>query len=189
MSGLLLAAVLLWPLLLLAGQMFRHALWQGLAQEGRSSEPLNRAWLTAPLPALLLALWPGELQLVMEGWLLGGIWQLDEARRPWLTFSALLWLLATLYARGYFVDERLAIARGDEKARRRLYIFTLLWPLTFCGNMLLLLAEDIPSFYLGFVIMTFAAYALVVYSGSSRSEERRVGKECRGGRSRAPRRE
>src|SRR5690554_734311 len=169
MSGLLLAAVLLWPLLLLAGQMFRHALWRGLAQEGRSSEPLNRAWLTAPLPALLLALWPGELQLVMEGWLLGGIWQLDEARRPWLTFSALLWLLATLYARGYFVDERLAIARGDEKARRRLYIFTLLWPLTFCGNMLLLLAEDIPSFYLGFVIMTFAAYALVVYSGSSKA--------------------
>ncbi|NLC20972.1 MAG: hypothetical protein GX771_03560 [Halomonadaceae bacterium] len=167
MSGLLLAAVLLWPLLLVAGQVLRHTLWQGLAQGGRYPELLNWAWLSAPLPALLLALWPGELQLVMEGWLLGGIWQLEEVRRPWLAFSALLWLLATFYARGYFADERLAAARGAGEARRRLYLFTLLWPLTFCGNMLLLLAEDIPSFYLGFAIMTFAAYALVVHSGSS----------------------
>src|SRR5690554_3992219 len=137
MSGLILAAVLLWPLLLLAGQVLRHALWQGLAQGGRCPELLNWVWLSAPLPALLLALWPGELQLVMEGWLLGGIWQLDEVRRPWLAFSALLWLLATLYARGYFADERLAAARGAGEARRRLYIFTLFWLLTFCGNMLL----------------------------------------------------
>lgn len=166
MSGLILAAALFWPLLLLLWQVLRHVLWRGLAQGGRYPELLNRAWLSAPLPALLLALWPSELQLVMEGWLLGGIWQLNEARRPWLAFSALLWLLATLYARGYFADECQAAARGVGEARRRLYTFTLLWPLTFFGNMLLLLAEDIPSFYLGFVTMTFAAYALVVHSGS-----------------------
>lgn len=167
MSGLMLATALLWPLLLLLWQVLRLALWQGREQGGRHPELFSWAWVSAPLPALLLALWPGELRLVMEGWLLGGIWQLDELRRPWLAFSALLWLLATLYARGYFAVERHEIACGAEEARWRLYTFTLLWPLTFFGNMLLLLAEDIPSFYLGFVIMTFAAYALVVHSGSS----------------------
>jgi hydrogenase-4 component B len=101
---------------------------------------------------------------LLDGWLLGGVWQLDEARRPWLLFSALLWGLAGLYARGYLVAEQQAAEGGEGDAFRRLVGLALLWPLTLAGNLLLLLAEDIPSFYLGFAVMTFAAYGLVVHA-------------------------
>ena len=169
--SLLIVAALLWPLLLLLWQVLRHALWRSMGQDSRRStgsppELFDSVWLSAPLPALMLALWPGEFQLVLDGWLLGGLWQLDALRRPWLAFSALLWLLATLYARGYFADERQAAKRGEDWAMRRLFTFTLLWPLTLAGNLLLLLAEDVPSFYLGFVTMTLAAYGLVIHNGS-----------------------
>lgn len=170
MSGLI-AAALLWPLLLLLWQVLRSVQWLTINQGGLRSastrpELFTIGWLSAPLPALLLALWPGELELVLDGWLLGGLWQLDASRRPWLAFSSLLWLLAALYARGYFADERQAAKRGEAGALGRLFTFTLLWLLTLSGNLLLLLAEDVPSFYLGFITMTLAAYGLVVHSGS-----------------------
>ncbi|MEQ4539050.1 MAG: hypothetical protein ABN479_08900, partial [Billgrantia sp.] len=164
MPSLLLAVTLLWPLML----GLRNVLWlvmQGgaLSRPGPRPELLDYWWVCAPVPALLLSLWPGEAQLLMEGWLLGGQWQLDDGRRPWLLFSALLWALAGLYARGYLIVEQQAAEAGDGDAFRRLLGFALLWPLTLAGNLLLIVAEDIPSFYLGFALMTFAAYGLVVH--------------------------
>ncbi|MCE8019292.1 hypothetical protein HOP51_04035 [Halomonas sp. MCCC 1A11036] len=161
-----LALVLLWPLLI----MLRNGMWLAMEQGGiRRAGPLPELidawWLTAPLPALLLALGTVEATLAMEGWLLGGLWQLDEARRPWLAFSALLWFLAGCYARGYLAGEQRRAEAGDGESFRRLVGFTLLWPLTLVGNLLLIVAEDIPSFYLGFAIMTLAAYGLVVHAG------------------------
>ncbi|QTP58300.1 hypothetical protein HNO53_05975 [Billgrantia antri] len=171
--NLLLPVALLWPLLVMLHGGLRLAL---VKQEGRNSrsrlELLGVGWWSAPLPALLLALWPGELSVSMPGWMLGGLWQLDEARRPWLLFGALLWLLAGWYARGYLADERRQAGEGDANALGRLMGFTLLWPLTLAGNLLLILAEDIPSFYLGFVTMTLAAYGLVVHR---RDREARLG--------------
>lgn len=108
------------------------------------------AWLSGPLPALALALWSLPLELTLEAWLLGGHWLLDETRRPLLAMSALLWALAGGYAWGYLAPE--------DPHRSR---FARLWSLTLAGNLLLLVAEDIPSFYLGFALMTFAAYGLV----------------------------
>jgi hydrogenase-4 component B len=167
MASLLLGLTLLWPLLL----MLRNPLWlvmeQGALQRpGPRPMLLDAWWVTAPVPALLLTLWPGEVQLHMQGWLLGAQWQLDDSRRPWLLFSAMLWALAGLYARGYLVTEQQAAESGDGDAFRRLLGFAMLWPLTLVGNLLLILAEDIPSFYLGFALMTFAAYGLVVHAGN-----------------------
>ncbi len=167
MTGtLLLLLALLWPLLLALRNPLRLALEHGaLARPGKRPLLLDAWWVSAPVPALLLALWPGDAWLVLNGWLLGGDWQLDGTRRPWLLFSALLWALAGLYARGYLQPEQQAAEQGDADAFRRLLGFALLWQLTLAGNLLLLLAEDIPSFYLGFALMTFAAYGLVVHAG------------------------
>ncbi|MCE8016171.1 hypothetical protein HOP62_08785 [Halomonas sp. MCCC 1A17488] len=171
--SLLLAVVPLWPLLVMLYAGLRLALARLGSRRGRPRlELFDAVWLSAPLPALLLALWPGELALSMQSWMLGGLWQLDGARRPWLLFGALLWLLAGWYARGYLAHERRQAGEGDADAVGRLLGFTLLWPLTLAGNLLLILAEDIPSFYLGFVTMTLAAYGLVVHA---RDRDARLG--------------
>ena len=164
-ATLLLILAILWPFVLMLRSPLRlmteqDALWR----PGPRPKLLDGWWASAPLPALALALWPGDATLLMEGWLLGGVWQLDEARRPWLLFSTLLWGLAGIYARGYLIAEQQAAEAGDGDTFRRLTGFALLWPLTLAGNLLLLLAEDIPSFYLGFAVMTFAAYGLVVHA-------------------------
>ncbi len=165
MREILLALVPIWPLLLL----LRSSLWFAVQQSdpqrlGPRPPLLDAWWVSAPLPAILLALWPGESELAVESWMLGGLWQLDEARRPWLLFAALLWGVAGWYARGYLAEERHGTAHDDGEFRRLLR-FALLWPLTLAGNLLLIVAEDIPSFYLGFVTMTLSAYGLVVHTG------------------------
>lgn len=157
-----LSSALLWPLLL----ALRLPLKAALAQRGRPPAPLDGLWCTAPLPALALALGLGEGILALDWWLLGGVWALDGTRGPLLAFTALLWLLAGIYARGYLAGEQARTVAGDGAAEARLTRFALLWPVTLSGNLLLLVAEDIASFYLGFAVMTFAAYGLVVHSGT-----------------------
>lgn len=166
MSGLLftlaLPASLLWPLLL----MLRVPLKTALTQRGEHAAVLDTLWCTAPLPALALALGVGEGSLSLDWWLLGGVWALDPTRGAMLAFTTLLWLLAGGYARGYLAGEQARAVAGDEAAKTRLTRFALFWPLTLSGNLLLIVAEDIASFYLGFAVMTFAAYGLVVHSGT-----------------------
>ncbi|MBD3896914.1 hypothetical protein IEI94_13740 [Halomonas sp. ML-15] len=123
-------------------------------------------WLSAPLPALAVALALPESTLILDWWLLGGVWQLDGVRRALLGFSALLWALAGVYAHGYLSGKARRARHGDQDAERDLQGFVLLWPLTLAGNLMLILAEDIASFYTGFALMTFAAYGLVVNAGS-----------------------
>ncbi len=156
---------LLWPLLL----ALRSLLSALISSEKRRRSGvwlLDRLWISAPWPALLLALIGPDGRLWLEAWLLGGYWELDDHRRLLLAFTALLWGLAGWYARGYFAAEQAAAAAGDSESRSRLLRFALFWPLTLCGNLLLLVAEDIASFYLGFALMTFSAYPLVIHSGS-----------------------
>ncbi|MDR5892404.1 proton-conducting transporter membrane subunit [Halomonas mongoliensis] len=158
----LMIAALLWPLLL----MLREPLMAALVGRGEVRFPLDPLWATAPLPALALALLGGDGSLTLSAWLLGGVWVLDEPRRVLLGFTALLWLLAGWYARGYLAGDGERAVAGNDRAASRLARFALLWPLTLTGNLLLLLAEDIASFYLGFAVMTFAAYGLVIHSGT-----------------------
>lgn len=160
--ALTLVVALLWPLLLL----LRVPLMAALADRGRPATLIDTVWCTAPLPALALALSVDEGTLVFGWWLLGGHWTLGGTRGPLLTVTALLWLLAGVYARGYLAGEQVRAVAGDGAAEARLTRFALLWPLTLSGNLLLLVAEDIASFYTGFAMMTFAAYGLVVHSGT-----------------------
>ena len=161
MTTLLLVVALLWPLCVAAG-----AVWHAYRTPPAQRRYCSWLWVSAAWPALLLA-YMGEGRWVLEAWMLGGWWELNALSRPWLAFSALLWSLAALHARGYFAAEEALARGGDDDAQRRLQRLTLLWPLALLGNVLLILSQDIASFYLGFALMTFAAYALVVHSGSA----------------------
>ncbi len=109
----------------------------------------------APLPALLLALAaPAGLAVDLPWLLLGSRYVLDETGRIFLGFSALIWLVAGLYARSYLA--------GDERRRS----FSVFFLVTQAGNLGLCLAADAASFYLLFALMTLAAYGLVVHARS-----------------------
>ena len=145
---LLLLLTPLWPLLVL--------LLLTLPLRGRS---FGLLWLSAPLPGLLLALSasgdPGVNQLALDSLLLGTLWWLDETRQVFLLLTSLLWLLAGFYARGYLAE--------DTRGRR----FEIFWLLSLSGNLLLIIAEDVASFYTGFTLMSLAAYGLVVHQQTS----------------------
>ena len=122
----------------------------------------RREWLAVlryslpllPLPALLLALLSINDSMIELPWLLEGAkWGLDELRRAFLMLSAILWSLAGLFAVGY----------QHEPGLRRFCTF---WALTLSGNLGLIVAQDIASFYSFFALMTFAAYGLVVHAGT-----------------------
>jgi hydrogenase-4 component B len=118
-------------------------------------------WLTllAPLPALAAAALVPVGSAVSLPWLLLGVeLGLDEIGRLFLLFSALLWLAASLYAAG---GPRV----GEGGAGR----FRLFFLLAMAGNLGLIVARDMVSFYLGFTLMGLAAYGLVVQPGSQRS--------------------
>ncbi|WP_249978603.1 complex I subunit 5 family protein [Vreelandella olivaria] len=166
MMSLLLWVALIWPLCVAA-----NVVWQAYRTPVVTRRYFTLLWLSASWPALLLA-YGGEAQWVIDAWMLGGYWELNALSRPWLAFTALLWTLAAVHARGYFAAEQDKAQAGDDETEQRLVRLALLWPLTFLGNLLLVIAQDIASFYLGFALMTFAAYGLVVHSGS---EQARLG--------------
>ncbi len=107
-------------------------------------------WLLplAPLPAGALALADAPAPPLDLPWvLLDARLLLDPVGRVLLAMTALLWAAAGLAARARATDRR-----G----------FGSLWLLTLAGNVGLLLAGDVVSFYALFALMTFAAYGLVV---------------------------
>lgn len=161
MMTMLLALALLWPLVVIG-----WTLWSAYRAPAAYQSYFSALWLSAAWPALLLA-YGGEAQWTVDAWMLGGEWALNSLSRPWLAFTALLWGLAAIHARGYFATEQAKAQEGDQDTQRRLLRLALLWPLTLLGNVLLIIAQDIASFYLGFALMTFAAYALVMHSGTA----------------------
>lgn len=109
----------------------------------------------AALPALALALVGGRDTIIEIPWLLlGARFGLDATARLFLFFTASLWLCAGLYAHRYLVADQ---------GRAR---FTGFFLLTCAGNLGLVLAQDVASFYLFFALMSFAAYGLVAHDGS-----------------------
>lgn len=140
MNILLVAMTALLPLLLALGYTLR-SLRHGLL----ATLPI------AALPGLVLALYGSEQTLHMPWLLEGAAWGLDSTRRVFLAFSSLLWVVAGLFATFYFsVSERSPH-------------FALFWLLTLSGNLGLLLAQDIASFYTFFALMTLSAYGLIVH--------------------------
>lgn len=111
----------------------------------------------APLPALLLALaWP-EGSSTAPALLLGTVLVLDAPGRLLLGMVALIWLAAGVFALGYF--------RNPEKPA----VFAGFWCLTLSGNLGVMLAADVATFYVAFAAVSLAAYWLVVHDGSARA--------------------
>ncbi len=141
--GLLLLGVV-WPL------------WLTLMLTFKGEHSLTRHLLPwAALPALVASLLvtPSDSHWFFPSILLGVEVGLDATGQVFLFFTALLWTVAGGYARAYF---------PKPKQRIRFYLFFML---AMAGNFSLILAQDLPSFYLGFTLMSFAAYGLIVFSG------------------------
>lgn len=145
------------PVALIVASVLLPLLYPLLAARSGWRGVLRLALPLLPLPALLLALLSASPWTLDLPWLmLGSTWMLDEPRRSFLLLTALLWSTAGLYAVGYL---------GAEHLRR----FCVFWGLTLAGNLGLVLAGDIVSFYTFFALMTFAGYGLVVHDGSGRA--------------------
>ena len=145
----------LWPLALAIPLLLAAAV---MPKASRSSA-LALAPLAA-LPALGLALLaePGEASGVEIPWLIFGTsLGLNTTTRVFLVFTALLWTLAGLYARSYL--------KGDEQEHR----FFAFYLVTMTGNLGLILARDLASFYFLFTLMSLAAYGLVVHEGTDKA--------------------
>lgn len=124
-------------------------------------EPLRRGALAlgplSALPALALGLVAAQpYSFEVPDLLLGTMFGLDNTTRVFLLFTAALWTIAGLYTRSY-------IPAG------RAYAFWGFYQITLAGNLGLILSQDVPSFYLFFTVMSFAAYGLVVNDGSERA--------------------
>lgn len=111
-------------------------------------------WLSLSLlPALLASLF-GDIAFTPAALWEGARWAADSpVTRPWLAFTATLWGIAGFYA-GH--------SQRDDAGLLRFWLF---WLTALSGNLLLVIAQDALSFYVGFSMMSLAAYGLVIHSG------------------------
>lgn len=129
-----------------------------LALAFRATRPM--ALQLAPWAALpiLILVWFVPVTATLElPWLLLGskLGIGDATSRLFLLFTALLWTLAGLFARAYL---------ADQARQSAFYIYYLL---AMTGNLGLILAQDLGSFYVFFALMSFASYGLVVHERSA----------------------
>lgn len=103
------------------------------------------------VPALSVAIDPPLSQEFSYRWLLLGTrFGVDDAAAIFLLFTAIVWLLASGFAFGWI----------RHQGRERFFAFFLL---TMSGNLGTLVAQDMPSFYALFALMSFAAYGLIAH--------------------------
>jgi hydrogenase-4 component B len=117
-------------------------------------------WLLplAALPALIaVAVLPLGTAVSLPWLLLGSELGLDETGQVFLGFSSLLWLVAAVYIAG----SRDAIAAGGR--------FRVFFLLAMAGNLGLIVAQDMVSFYFGFALMGLSAYGLIAQAASRRA--------------------
>lgn len=120
-------------------------------------------WLCLSVVPALLATFLAAPAFVPDALWEGARWAADSTvTRPWLAFTAVLWGVAGFYA-GYSQREDVGLLR-----------FWLFWLAALSGNLLLIIAQDALSFYVGFSMMSLSAYGLVVHSG--RPAARRAGR-------------
>jgi len=118
-------------------------------------------WISC-VPALLASmLAPASYQpdFLWRGATLGAEQLLVSA---WLGLTSVLWAAAGAYAASSM--------KGSDHMLR----FWTFWLLSQSGNLLLVIAQDALSFYVGFSMMSLSAYGLVIHSGTSAA--RRAGR-------------
>lgn len=141
----LLLPVFVWPLLLalvlMTGVLRRFVL-------------VLAPWAALPGLVVSLLLTPGAM-LDLPWLLLGASLGLDETASMFLFFTSFLWVVAGVYASGYF---------KEDPSRVRFFIAFLL---AMAGNLGLILAQDMVLFYTLFALMSFASYVLVVHTATA----------------------
>lgn len=106
------------------------------------------------MPSLAAALLvPNGVSLDLPWLLLGARFGLDEIGRIFLIFTSILWIAAGIYA--------VASLRGTPRTGR----FNCFFLLAMAGNLLLIVGQDLVSFYLGFALMGISSYGLVIHDG------------------------
>ncbi|MGP1253246.1 MAG: complex I subunit 5 family protein [Kiloniellales bacterium] len=107
----------------------------------------------AALPALLCSFGlTAPLEIDLPWLLLGTQLVIDHTARIFLFFTAFLWLAAGVFATGYL---------QEEDGRARFFVFFLL---AMAGNLGLIIAGDMLSFYASFAMMSFASYGLILHN-------------------------
>lgn len=117
-------------------------------------------WLApwAALPAFVAALVVDLPATLPIPWLLlGSEFGLDRTGELFLLFTSFLWLCAGIYSRGYF---------PESLPRAHFFVWFLL---SMSGNLGLILAQDLVSFFLFFALMSFAAYGLIIHDRSEQA--------------------
>ena len=107
------------------------------------------------LPGVVVAL-AGTTEPIYLSWLFfGSTLGLSDTGRILLLLTGALWSAAALFSQGYL---------AMDANKRRYWIFFLL---TASGNLGLIIAQDMISFYVFFSLMSFAAYGLIIHDGSA----------------------
>jgi len=122
--------------------------------------PTRRAGLAlaplAPAPAVLATFLVAPSSVLEVPWLfLGTHIGLDETSRAFLLLTSVLWFVAGIYARGYFPSISPRVP------------FLVFFLLAMAGNLGLIVAQDIVTFYSFFALMSLASYGLIVSERSS----------------------
>ena len=122
--------------------------------------PGMRGWgtrflIAAPLPALLTALMVigsgmPMVTLDLKWILIGSRLILDDTGQVFLLLTAIIWLSAAMFS------------ANDSAVVRHRFRFQLCFLLAMVGNITVILAADLASFYGAFALMSFAAYGLIV---------------------------
>ncbi|MBA2442100.1 MAG: hypothetical protein H0V53_06810 [Rubrobacter sp.] len=141
-------AALVLPLLLAAGMTYK-----GTRALSIALTPLS------PLPALGLAVFGEDAGVDLPYILIGMSLGLTDATRVFLLFTALLWTIAAVYARGYM---------ANDYRQPRFFAFFLI---TMTGNLGLIMSRDLASFYLFFSLMSFFAYGMVVHEATEKARK------------------
>ncbi|CAA6809187.1 MAG: Formate hydrogenlyase subunit 3/multisubunit Na+/H+ antiporter MnhD subunit [uncultured Sulfurovum sp.] len=113
----------------------------------------------AALPALLAVAISSTYATEFElpSLLVGGSFALDETGKIFMLLATLLWTLSGVYAKSYF------------KSIENKVSFYRYFLLAMAGNFILILAQDMISFYVGFTLMSFASYGLIVFNKTALS--------------------
>jgi formate hydrogenlyase subunit 3/multisubunit Na+/H+ antiporter MnhD subunit len=136
MNGLLFGIIIISPLAVLASGWYRHARW---------------SLFLATLPPLVASLLLPTGETSTLSWLLLGSQLGAGAVTQWLLPAAVLvWAAAALH-------HAASDMQNARSARFRLFFL-----LAMCGNLLLLLAQDAITFYVGYAMMGLAGYGLVL---------------------------
>lgn len=132
-----------------------------LLRPRKSLLPSLAPW--AAVPALVCSFLDLPVSDVDLPWLLLGTQLgIDRTARTFLFFTGLLWLAGGVFAAGY-------LERGEGMAR-----FFVYFQFAMAGNLGLVVAQDMLSFYLFFALMSFASYGLIVHNRTA--DGRRAGR-------------